>query len=216
MLRRILVAGIAATFTLAATDFHGKWGGIMVLNNRAASISLNLHQADRSVSGTVTFGGNQPAKIENPELTGNLLTFAVHDASGSAVQFRLKVVYGPLIGEVFHNGEALTGEAQCGDRIAEVMLPSHSGGTVPAVVLRSVPAEYPEEARRAKIQGAVRLSVLIDDAGRPVEFQVLRGLGMGLDKKAIEAVKQWQFKPALRDGKPVTLEATIEVNFRSL
>ena len=50
----------------------------------------------------------------------------------------------------------------------------------------------------------------------PVDFILQRSLGLGLDEKAIEAVKQWKFKPGYKDGRPVTVAATIEVNFRLL
>jgi protein TonB len=46
--------------------------------------------------------------------------------------------------------------------------------------------------------------------------RVLRGLGLGLDEKALEAVKQWRFRPGYRDGRPVVAPATIEVNFHLL
>jgi periplasmic protein TonB len=64
----------------------------------------------------------------------------------------------------------------------------------------------------------VRAQVVVDDQGRPQNLKVLRslGLGLGLDQKAIEAVSQWRFKPGLKDGKPVPVLATIEVNFRLL
>jgi len=59
------------------------------------------------------------------------------------------------------------------------------------------------------------LQVQIDETGKVSEhITVLRSLGSGLDEKAMEAVRQWRFKPALRDGKPVAVPATIEVNFR--
>jgi len=48
------------------------------------------------------------------------------------------------------------------------------------------------------------------------ESHVLRGVGLGLDENALEAISQWQFKPATKDGQPVPVAATIEVNFRLL
>jgi TonB family protein len=210
----ILLAGMATTFTMAAANLDGTWVGIMVLDNQAGRISLTLHEEGQSVSGTATFGDDEPAKIKHPESAGNVLRFAVYGASGDAIKFRLKVVDGLLVGEVFHRGEALAGEAKFGDRIAEVMLPFHNGCTTPALLLQSVPAEYSHEARRAQLEGTVYLSVLIDTGGQPVEIHVMRGLGMGLDQKAAEALKKWQFKPALLKGKPVPFETIVAVHFR--
>jgi len=79
-----------------------------------------------------------------------------------------------------------------------------------------VEPEYSEEARKAKWQGTVVLTVIVDEAGRPSHVSVLRSLGLGLDQKAIDAVSQWRFKPGLKDGKAVPVIATIEVNFRLL
>ena len=90
------------------------------------------------------------------------------------------------------------------------------GGVSAPAVLSKVEPEYSEEARKAKWQGTVVLSLVVDDQGRPQNLKVLRSLGLGLDQKAIEAVEKWRFKPGMKDGKPVPVMATIEVNFRLL
>ena len=56
----------------------------------------------------------------------------------------------------------------------------------------------------------------VDTSGHPRNIKVMRSLGLGLDEKAIEAVSQWEFRPGMKDGKPVTVAATVEVNFRLL
>jgi TonB family protein len=73
-----------------------------------------------------------------------------------------------------------------------------------------------EEARKAKFQGSVLLSVIVDTAGNATQIRVTRALGLGLDEKAIEAVKQWKFEPGKFNGRPVPVQASIEVNFRLL
>jgi TonB family protein len=90
------------------------------------------------------------------------------------------------------------------------------GGVTAPSVLHKVEPEYSEEARKAKYQGTVLLYIEVDPSGRATNIKVQRSLGLGLDEKAIEAVKQWKFKPGYKDGKPVTVAATIEVNFRLL
>jgi TonB family protein len=86
--------------------------------------------------------------------------------------------------------------------------------SAPPVVLLKVEPQYTEEARKAKLKGVVVLYVEIGPDGRATDIRVNRSLGMGLDEKAIEAVRQWRFRPAMKDGKPVTQATTIEVNFR--
>ena len=90
-----------------------------------------------------------------------------------------------------------------------------NGVTAPVVLYKKEP-EYSEEARKAKYQGTVVLYIEVDPSGRAVNPKVVRSLGLGLDEKALEAVRQWKFKPGYKDGKPVTVAATIEVNFRLL
>ncbi|MBO0910986.1 MAG: energy transducer TonB [Acidobacteria bacterium] len=74
--------------------------------------------------------------------------------------------------------------------------------------------EYSEEARKVKLQGTVLLSMVVDEQGRAKDIRVARSLGMGLDEKAVEAVKKWKFAPGTRDGTPVSTEVSVEVSFR--
>jgi periplasmic protein TonB len=77
--------------------------------------------------------------------------------------------------------------------------------------------KYSEEARKAKYQGTVVLQAVITPDGRAIEIQVVKGPGLGLEEKAVEAVKQWRFKPALGPGgKAVAVVVPIEVTFRLL
>jgi len=92
----------------------------------------------------------------------------------------------------------------------------HVGGGISApVALNDVEAEFSDEARRAKYQGVVLVGLIVDAQGNPQNIHIVRPLGMGLDEKAIEAIRKYKFKPAMKDGKiPVPVPITIEVNFR--
>ena len=74
--------------------------------------------------------------------------------------------------------------------------------------------DYSEEARKAKYQGTLVLYVVVGADGRPHDIRVTRSLGLGLDEKAIEAVRTWKFEPAQKDGQPVAVMVNVEVNFR--
>ena len=90
------------------------------------------------------------------------------------------------------------------------------GGNISAPVAIVQPeAEFSDEARRAKYQGVCLVSLIVDAQGNPQNPRIIRALGMGLDEKALEAVRKYKFKPAMKDGKtPVPVMITIEVNFR--
>jgi periplasmic protein TonB len=90
------------------------------------------------------------------------------------------------------------------------------GGVSAPTLLQKVEPEYSEEARKAKYQGTVILYIEVDPTGKATNVRVQRSLGLGLDEKAVEAVKKWRFSPGKKDGKAVTVAATIEVNFRLL
>ncbi len=91
----------------------------------------------------------------------------------------------------------------------------HIGGSVrPPVVTYQVDPEFSEEARKAKFSGNVQVYLWVDENGLPSHVRVVRGVGMGLDEKAVEAVRQYKFKPAMKDGKPVKVDLYIDVNFQ--
>ncbi len=90
------------------------------------------------------------------------------------------------------------------------------GGVSAPRVIRKVEPEYSEEARKAKYQGTVVLAVQVWEDGRAHNIRVVRTLGLGLDEKAVHAVRQWRFAPGMKARKPVKVAATIEVNFRLL
>ncbi len=88
------------------------------------------------------------------------------------------------------------------------------GGVSAPRALQTPDPEYSEEARKAKYQGTCILWLIVGPDGHPRDVKVARSLGMGLDQKAIEAVKKWTFEPAMKDGKPVAVQINVEVNFR--
>jgi periplasmic protein TonB len=87
------------------------------------------------------------------------------------------------------------------------------GVTAPVAKFTPEP-DFTEEARRAKYQGTVVLAAVVGPDGRPRNIRVVRGLGMGLDEKAIERVKTWLFEPGKRNGTPVAVAMNFEVDFR--
>ncbi len=87
--------------------------------------------------------------------------------------------------------------------------------SAPTLVSKVEPS-YSEEAKIAGYQGTVVIYAEIASDGLAHNLRVVRGLGLGLDEKAIEAISQWRFKPGTKDGQPVTVVASIEVNFKLL
>jgi len=91
------------------------------------------------------------------------------------------------------------------------------GGDVSQPVLvTKVEPEYSEEARKAKFSGSVLLQIVVDATGIPRDIRVVRPLGLGLDEKAVEAVAHWRFRPGMKGGRAVAVQANVEVSFRLL
>lgn len=89
------------------------------------------------------------------------------------------------------------------------------GGVASPVVLRQVDPEYTPEATRRGIQGEVWIEAVVDTEGRVVEPRLLRGLpDEELNRRAMEAIQRWQFKPGMKDGQPVAVIAVFTVTYR--
>ena len=88
------------------------------------------------------------------------------------------------------------------------------GGKVsPPVLLKLVDAELSDEAKHADRGGICIITVLIDEHGMPQDFRVVRDPGYGLAEKALEAVRQYRFKPAMKEDEPVKVRMNVEVEF---
>jgi TonB family protein len=84
----------------------------------------------------------------------------------------------------------------------------------PPVALTKVEPEYSPEAHLAKFQGSVQVSLTVDEKGQPQDVKVLKPVGLGLDEKAVEAVRKWTFRPGMKNGKAVAVPANVEVQFK--
>lgn len=85
---------------------------------------------------------------------------------------------------------------------------------VKPVLIHRVNPEYPEVARKSRIQGVVILDANVTREGTVEKLKVIRGLHPILDQAAMKAVQQWRYKPATLNGKPVNVHTTITVNFK--
>lgn len=97
----------------------------------------------------------------------------------------------------------------CGASQSQELAPT----TSPQVIAKSDP-EYTKEAADAKIEGTVILSTVIDTDGNPTGISIVKSLEPGLDRKAVECLQRWRFKPALHRGEPISVKASVEINFR--
>jgi len=91
------------------------------------------------------------------------------------------------------------------------------GGDVkaPTLISKHEP-EYSEEARKAKLEGTVVLSLVVGEDGTPRDIRVVKPVGLGLDENAISAVTGWRFSPGTKAEVPVPVNCSVEVSFRLL
>jgi len=92
-------------------------------------------------------------------------------------------------------------------------LMSVGGGVSAPQVVHSVQPEFTDEARRENYQGSVSVQLIVDSQGNPQNVRLVNHLGMGLDEKAIEAVRQYRFRPAMYQGHPVSVQIVVDVDF---
>lgn len=88
------------------------------------------------------------------------------------------------------------------------------GGVTPPRTLYAPDPDYSDEARHAKFQGSVLLWLVVGRDGLPKDVRIVRSVGLGLDERALAAVRSWRFDPGRKDGQPVATQINVEVSFR--
>jgi TonB family protein len=154
-------------------------------------------------------------RLPSPNLpnTGDPLSAMLNDSAGPGFGGGIGTGSGGGIGSGSGGG---LGPGEGGGTGGGAFRPGRNGVGYPACAYCPLPM-FSEEARKAKHQGTVTLHVIITPDGRATDISVVQGLGLGLDEKAMEAVRTWRFTPALGPGnKPVPVSMNIEVVFRLL
>ena len=165
--------------------------------------------ADRLMAVARQLSGRSPdaavAMLRKPVLTSRIA--AILDAG----RIRTVTSAGARIGVVLAAVALLVPLSAFQDR--PIYHAGEDGVTAPSVTYKTVPS-YTEEAKEAKIQGTVGLSLVVNSQGRADDVKVTQSLDTGLDLNAVAAVSQWLFKPGTKDGQPVDVAVKIEVNFQ--
>lgn len=91
---------------------------------------------------------------------------------------------------------------------------SVGGGVSQPIPIYDPDPPYSEQARKAKYQGTVVVSIVVDGQGLVHDVRVVKPLGLGLDEEAVNTIQGWKFKPAERNGVPVPVRIMVEVTFR--
>jgi len=173
-----------------------------------------------------------PAEAKEKRIQGAVVLKAVISKEGTVEN--LQVVSGPeelassaidavrqwtykpylLNGEPTEVETTITVNYRFGGGLSEVVPRRIGNGVSSPTVLHTEDPSYSEAARKEKISGDVLLNLVVDEQGKPTHVHVVRGLGHGLDEKAIEAVRQYKFKPGMENGQPVAVALNIQVNFQ--
>jgi TonB family protein len=178
---------------------------------------------------TVDFGNAIPSDEQAEAALSRIFLTAQDDFSDMVPDFWKPCVSGGLAGQEkcrFSN-EVLTipGVAPAGKSTATTAVSNDSprmaaekvfpigGGISPPKWLSHTNPEFSEAARRVKFQGTATLSLVVNKDGIPKNIYIVEPLGSGLDAKAVQAVKGWEFLPAEKDGQPVAAQIMVEVDF---
>lgn len=203
--------------SLTAADLSGTWAGVM--NDTGAQINLTLIQMGHELSGTVSAGDLAAVPIEKPVVQDDTVEFEAHVRDRPPLKFRFTLRDDLLEGQMSAENQTLNLKLarRTGMDSRTLAFQDRPAPTGPVLIYKTEP-QYTEEARAARLQGTVTLKVVIDSVGHLTDdVTVLQGLGLGLDQKAVEAVKKWRWRPAYnKSGQPVATFATVMVNFRLL
>jgi TonB family protein len=172
-----------------------------------ASYAEALLAAAQNLTSTRLIGCHMLTQKTFKSRIARLLADGMPRVSSSSTLRRAAVIFA---GAVITIG-LLSGKPQAPDQ--DGVYKVGEGITAPKVIYKIDPS-YTDVATAAKVNGTVVLQMVIGTDGQAHDVQVVRGIGSGLDEQAVLAVDQWRFDPALKDGEPVKVRATIEVNFR--
>jgi TonB family protein len=103
-------------------------------------------------------------------------------------------------------------EGVIGEKVSQVNVIRQSGGVLQQSAVKRVPPAYPAVAKAAGVEGAVQVQVLIGETGQVVSAEALTGHPL-LRDAALEAARQWEFKPTTLEGKPVKVKGVTTFNF---
>jgi hypothetical protein len=99
--------------------------------------------------------------------------------------------------------------------IDQIVSKQHLNGVTAPVLLHSVDPIYTKQGRKDKINGICRMQMIVTPQGFPSHIRIIRGLPDGLDESSIQALSQYRFTPASKDGKPVAVRIIVEVHYHT-
>jgi protein TonB len=192
-------------------------------NEKLDDLSKRFKPAEFVLSGATLF---VVTELPADKLDKNMLVQAIEKAAGEADQAHSELTKFVKLGAEESTGPGMGGGIGTGSGVPvkEPKLPipdthdnpeSNIARSVDSrpVLLNRVHPSYTEEARRNRVEGVVRLRILVDETGKAKQVRVSHGLPDGLNEEAVEAAYKMQFKPAMKDGKAVAFYITIEITF---
>ena len=150
-----------------------------------------------------------PQDTEMPKLGAPQSTQVALASQGSGSNSGFGIGLGGGIGQGKGTGMGPGGNGGYGGGLMNV-----GGGVSAPRVIHSVEPQFTPEARQADLQGVVGIQLIVDSQGNPQNATVVRHLGMGLDERALAAVRQYKFSPAMYQGHAVAVQMIITVEFR--
>ena len=159
-------------------------------------LSLKVQNIRPTAGAVIPIGQEVEAQRKEAEAVGA----SIATGAAAAQQQTAKGVLGGVVGGVVSP--------------VEPVAPVRATGEIkPPKLIKMVQPVYPEEARKAGVEGIVILEVTTDQSGRVASVRILKSVPL-LDQAAIEAVKKWLYEPMIIDGKPTPVIFTVTVNFQ--
>ncbi len=205
--REQAVDGAAVASTGDRRAYLRALAGLARLSQESPAAALPFHTRSHLVRRVARLAKEVPMTRTRTSLAAGVtaaLLFLVGTAGAAAF---------PFVGDPATPASASGGEKAAAAG-GEGQVLKVGGDVKEPVVLHQVQPAYPEEARKNRVQGVVKLAAVIDEKGIVVKVEPIESPDPSLSEAAAAAVKQWTYKPATKNGKPVKVGMTITVNFR--